>query len=430
MVESLSSRERELLDAISSAQIDENRAAAQKASAIREFALARAAALTSVGDVEPERVERKIVAEVAVACRVSPSQGRRRLHLARDLHLGLDHVRGLFAAGDLAEEKVLQVVAATAHLDRDERAAVDERLAAQSIERLGVRRVHDLTTRLAMEIAPDKAEHKARAARVGRHVRVRLAADGMADLVAHLPAEQAAVCYGALHRAVNDHDVTAESVTRTRGQILADTLVERLTGQATAGDVGVEVQVVVPVETLLDPDNSLPAQIAGHGFLPAQIARELLASTAGKKSLRRLVTRDGIVIGGDSRRRCFDGVLETFIRARDGNRCTAPYCDAPIRHIDHVKRWVDGGGTEFANGRGYCAFHNHAREPLSSGSCTPSRSRRRSRSTERPTQPSRRSTRPARGADQDERATPGPGRPRRGDARPDGWTDHGGSSVG
>src|SRR3954451_24860712 len=192
-------------------------------------------------------------------------------------------------------------------------------------ERLGVRRVHNLTTRLAMEVAPDKAQLRARAARAGRHVRVRLAADGMADLVAHLPAEQAAACVGALHRAVHEHYVTAESVTRSRGQILADTLVERLTGQATADAVAVEVQVVMPVETLLAPDSAVPAQIAGHGPVPAQIARELLATTTGKKTFRRLVTRDGIVIGGDSRRRAFDGVLETFIRARDGDRCTEPY---------------------------------------------------------------------------------------------------------
>ena len=276
-----------MLDAISAAQLAENAAAAQKAEVIREFALLRAAALTSVGDVEPEKVERKIVAEVAVACRVSPFQGRRLLHLARDLHLGLDHLRGLFGVGELAEDTVLKVVAATAHLDPAERAAVDQRLAAQSIERLGVRRIHDLTTRLAMEIAPEKAEATARVARAGRHVRVRLATDGMADLVAHLPVEQAAACCGALHRAVNEHFVTAESVTRSRAQILADTLVERLTGQATAGDVAVEVQVLMPVEALLDPDNPLPAQIAGHGPIPAQIAREMLATTAGKKTLRR-----------------------------------------------------------------------------------------------------------------------------------------------
>jgi hypothetical protein len=364
MVDPLSARERELLDAIASAQAAENAAAARKASAIREFALARAAALTSVGEVEPEKVERKIVAEVAVACRVSPFQGRRRLHLARDLHLGLDHVRVLFAAGELAEDKVLKVVTATAHLDPGERAAVDERLAGEGIEQLGVRRVHDLTTRLAMEIAPEKAELKARAARAGRHVRVRLATDGMADLVAHLPAEQAAACLGALHRAVNEHYVTADTVTRDRGQILAGTLVERLTGQAAARDVSVEVQVLVPVEGLLDPTSPIPAHIAGHGPVPADITREILATSAGKKFFRRLVTRDGIVIGGDRRRRTFDGVLETFIRARDGNRCTAPYCDALIRHIDHVQRWADGGRTEFANGDGLCEFHNHAREPL------------------------------------------------------------------
>ena len=353
-----------MFDAISQAQIAENAAAAQKASAIREFALARAESLTSVGDVEPERVERKIVSEVAVACRVSPFHGRRRLHLARDLHLGLDHVRALFTAGELSEAAVSKVGAATAHLDPAERAAVDQRLAGEGIERLGIRRVHDLTTRLAMEIAPETAPLTARAARAGRHVRVRLAADGMADLVAHLPAEQAAACFGALHRSVTEHYLTADTVTRSRGQILADTLVERVTGQACAGDVAVEVQILMPVEALLDANSPLPAHIAGHGPISGDIARHLLATTAGKKTLRRLVTRDGIVIGGDSRRRTFDGALETFIRARDGNRCTAAYCDAPVRHIDHIQRWADGGRTTFMNGRGYCEFHNHAREPL------------------------------------------------------------------
>src|SRR3954469_4624455 len=126
--------------------------------------MARAAAWTEVGDVERERVERKIVAEVAVACRVSPFQGRRRLHAARDLHLGLGHVRKLFSAGELSEATVLAGVAATAHLDRNERWVVEQRLLAEGIERVGVRRVHDLTTRLAIGVAPEKAEVKARAA--------------------------------------------------------------------------------------------------------------------------------------------------------------------------------------------------------------------------------------------------------------------------
>src|SRR4051794_11903254 len=58
------------------------------------------------------------------------------------LHLGLDHVRGLFAAGKLVEDKVLKVISATSHLDPTERASVDERLAGEGIERLGGRRGH------------------------------------------------------------------------------------------------------------------------------------------------------------------------------------------------------------------------------------------------------------------------------------------------
>jgi hypothetical protein len=78
--------------------------------------------------------------------------------------------------------------------------------------------------------------------------------------------------------------------------------------------------------------------------------------------LRRLFTRDGVIIGGDSVQRCFSGVLADLIKMRDGGRCTAPYCDALIGHLDHITKWRHGGRTEFDNGRGLCAFHNHLRE--------------------------------------------------------------------
>ena len=63
-------------------------------------------------------------------------------------------------------------------------------------------------------------------------------------------------------------------------KVMADTLTERITGQARATDVNVQVQVVVPVEALVDPDSPLPAEIPGHGPVPVS----LLATTAGKKA--------------------------------------------------------------------------------------------------------------------------------------------------
>jgi hypothetical protein len=180
----------------------------------------------------------------------------------------------------------------------------------------------------------------------------------MADLTAHLPVEQAVACYAALRKAVNDVWVKPEPVLRGQGQIMADTLVERLTGQATAEDIDIQVHIVVPVESLLDPDSPLPAEIPGYGPVPV----DLLATGKGRKTWRRLIVRDGIVIGGDSVQRNFTGVLAELIKIRDGGRCTAPYCDALIGHLDHIIRRRHGGRTEFDNGRGLCAFHNHLRE--------------------------------------------------------------------
>ncbi len=41
---------------------------------------------------------------------------------------------------------------------------------------------------------------------------------------------------------------------RTRDQIMADTLVERLTGQTRAGDVNVELQLMMPLDALDQPE--------------------------------------------------------------------------------------------------------------------------------------------------------------------------------
>ena len=51
-----------------------------------------------------------------------------------------------------------------------------------------------------------------------------------------------------------------------------------------------------------------------------------------------------------------------LIGVRDGGLCRDPYCDAPIRHVDHIRPHRAGGPTSFANGRGVCARGNYVRE--------------------------------------------------------------------
>jgi hypothetical protein len=71
--------------------------------------------------------------------------------------------------------------------------------------------------------------------------------------------------------------------------------------------------------------------------------------------------RRGLLVGSDPGRRFFDGWLAKLIRLRD-QTCRDSFCDAPIRHIDHIARYSDGGPTTFTNGRGVCVRGNLIRE--------------------------------------------------------------------
>ena len=351
------------------AQVEElvllrNRIDAEIAEAVRAYAQAEVAARleqVAAGQVSVEQVEASVVDGLGRALRVSPTRARAQLRIGRDLHAGLDTVRVQFAAGELDRRKVAAIVNAASHLDPAERAQVDTRLAAHDLATLGQRRVADLARTIVAQVAPGKFTERAHAARRDRHVSITSAPDGMVMLRAVLPVEQGVACYAALRKAVTEHWTSPEPVTRTRGQIMADTLVERLTGtNPTQPVAAVEVQVLVPIESLLTAGGAggpLPVELPGYGPVPAEFLIE-----PGQSTWRRLITRDGVVIGADSRRRTFDGVLATIIRSRDRGRCTAPHCDARIEHLDHLHRWSQGGRTTLDNGAGLCAFHNLVRE--------------------------------------------------------------------
>ncbi|GAA1834275.1 HNH endonuclease signature motif containing protein [Pseudonocardia ailaonensis] len=339
-----------------------NRIDAEIAEEVRAFARAAVEARLeqiAAEQVTVEQVEATVVDRLGRALRVSPTRARAQLRIGRDLHAGLDRVRTSYGAGELDQPKVAAIVAAAAGLDAGERAEVDRRLSSYDLPSLGLRRVADLARTIVAEVAPEKFAERARAARRDRHVTISPAGDGMALLRAYLPAEQGVTCYAALRKAVTEHWVGSEPVTRTRGQIMADTLVERLTGAApTEAAAAVELQVLVPVESLVDTAGGpLPVELPGFGPVPAEFLVE-----PGRATWRRLVTREGVVIGADSRRRTFTGVLAEVIRSRDRGRCTAPHCDAPIEHLDHLHRWSEGGSTTLENGAGRCAFHNLVRE--------------------------------------------------------------------
>ena len=69
----------------------------------------------------------------------------------------------------------------------------------------------------------------------------------------------------------------------------------------------------------------------------------------------------GELVGMDSRARLFPPGHRRFIQTRD-DTCRTPYCDAPIRHLDHIIPWHTGGPTTTDNAAGLCEACNHTKE--------------------------------------------------------------------
>ena len=157
----------------------------------------------------------------------------------------------------------------------------------------------------------------------------------MAVLTGYLPNEQGIACYAALRKHTDTPVANGDG--RTRDQITDDTMVKRPTGQTAAADVNVELQIMMSLEALLDPKSPKPATIPGYGSLPADIARDIVITSQGRKWWRRLFTapsgvrgRSGPIVGADQRRRGFEGWLAHLIQLRDQETCRSPFCSAPI----------------------------------------------------------------------------------------------------
>jgi len=328
---------------------------------------------------------RGVAGEIALARRESPTLGSRHLGLARALVREMPHTMAALTAGTLSEWRATIIARETGWLPVEGRRHVDAQL-ADRLTQLGDRRLAAEARKLAQAWDPAEAvRHLARAEKE-RCVTIRPAPDSLVYLTALLPMVQGIAAWASLDRHAKALIGTGQAGERTRGQVMADTLVERLTGQATAEAVPVEVHLIMTDTTLLgtrttspdtttDPTTGVPgpadhpAWVVGHGPLPAATARALLdpdrdAPEGGPRVwLRRLYTRPetGHLVAMDSKRRLFDGQLRRMVVLRD-DTCRTPWCDAPIRHTDHATPHAGGGDTSYANASGLCARCNLDKE--------------------------------------------------------------------
>lgn len=133
---------------------------------------------------------------------------------------------------------------------------------------------------------------------------------------------------------------------------------------APQADNTIQLRIIMTDRGLFGDDDE-PAHLIGFGPIPGPLGRALLAGADEQTKIwvKRLYT-DPVgtqLLATDSRARLFPSGAKDFLISRD-QICRTPWCDAPIRHLDHVIPYPNGGGTRLANGQGLCAACNLSKE--------------------------------------------------------------------
>ncbi|AFM17994.1 hypothetical protein Mycch_3247 [Mycolicibacterium chubuense NBB4] len=354
--------EAELRDVVERCERLKSVAAAAQARATALWAAKRRAAEAAAGIPAAKR-GRGLASEVALARRDAPVCGNTHLGVAQALVHEMPHTLAALEAGVLSEYRASLIVKASACLSVGHRRELDAELCADTTELAGwgnarvEAEAKKITARLDVAAV---VERNAKA--VGdRCVWTRPAPEGMVYVTALMPLAQGIGVYAALKRQA---DLTGDG--RGRGQIMADTLYERVTGRPAEAPVPVALNLVLADTTLFGGDDC-PGWAAGYGPVPAAVARHLVSEAVAdqnaKATLRRLYRHptSGQLVALESKARLFPTGLAAFLGLRD-QTCRTPYCNAPIRHHDHARPHRDGGPTSALNGLGACAACNYAKE--------------------------------------------------------------------
>jgi hypothetical protein len=315
------------------------------------------------------RQGRGVASQVALARRESPHRGQQHLGMAKVLPGEMPHTLHALRAGLITEYRAKVLLQETGCLSLENRIVIDRAIAGdpEALSGYSDRELVADIRKLAYRLEPGSIIDRRAKAEAERRVTLRPAPDVMSQLSALLPVAQGVAVFAALGTEADRLRALGDE--RSRGQLMADLLVTRVTGAQPVVPGGVPVvpvtlNLVVSDQTLLGGSDD-PAHLDGFGQIPADLARQLAHDTldAGLKLwLRRLYAAPGgRLVAMDSRARLFPKLLAKLVIFRD-QVCRTRWCGAPIRHLDHIKDYDQGGETSAANGQGLCEACNHAKQ--------------------------------------------------------------------
>ncbi|MFE5337368.1 DUF222 domain-containing protein [Isoptericola sp. NPDC056573] len=319
----------------------------------------------------------------------------------------LPEVADALAAGVVDRRKAEALIEAGRLSDDVRREVVTSLL--PDAEHLTVPQIRARLRRAEIEADPEGSDARHRAARAERFVRLEPVDDAMAYLTAYLPADDAARAFAAIDdaglamrrapgearrldecradaltalvtgqlatgQAATGQPATGQTATGQSATELAASVRAAGGGTSPGGDVGgpvlasrsrAGIRVTVAASTLLGSDD-LPAILAGHGPIPAEMARTLASDPDAV--WQRLFTDPGSGVLTDLSSRAYrpSAALRAAVVARDVT-CTFPGCRVPAAassDLDHVEPFdpaSDAPQTHGGNLHALCRTHHRAK---------------------------------------------------------------------
>jgi hypothetical protein len=307
--------------------------------------------------------------DVATALRLSPTTAQNRIDVARVLVGHLPNTISALSTGEIS-------VAHATVIARETATAIKNGLSPESVFRveqtaLAHAEFHTpgqvaskVKTTIA-KLAPEDFEELVDRARDSRRVTCYPEVDGMATVIAILPAEDAQTVMKSIEAYILKQDAQdaadwsllsadmkrADALTAIASQALA----------SMANDVQphrrpITISVAIDLPTLLGLAEN-PGQLAGYGAIPASVARRLAADGNWQRFVSDPTTGNLLDFGREKYTPPQE--LVDYLLARD-RICRFPGCrrTGQSSDIDHAQSWETGGETNPANLGLLCRRHH------------------------------------------------------------------------
>ncbi|WP_246127787.1 HNH endonuclease signature motif containing protein [Amycolatopsis rhizosphaerae] len=302
------------------------------------------AVMAALGDAD------SVAKEVALELHYGARQAEGQVSLARDLARRLPSTFEAMRRGALDPYRASKVADQTSVLTDEQAREVDAQVAGKVTTR-DATSVRRLVNRTVARVDPDGHARRCEERKRSRKVQLCHEDEGMATLYAYLPAEIATTIYTRVDRVARRLRSNGEE--RTLDELRADVFSDLCLGIARPVEPPrAEVFVYLDFLTWTGLRNE-PAELAGHGPIPAGLAREI----AQNATIRRVITdpMTGTPIDVGRHRYRPSAATKELVQVRD-RECRIPGCHRPVQacDLDHVKPWAQGGGTDHGNLCGLC----------------------------------------------------------------------------